>query len=128
MPDDSRNNRAGILLKACTGVVGLVSAIFCILAQDGVLSPVFDSVGKVVFWTGGFLIGFLSLNRDLLRSLDGIALAILLIAFHGFGVFEALPLLPQLNFIELAGVCLVESVLFFLPMMLLRKQKTDIWY
>jgi hypothetical protein len=117
-----------MLLKAYAGLVGLVSAIFCILAQEDVLTPIFYSVGKVLFWTGLFVGPFLGLNRDLLRSLYGIALALLLIALHGVVVFKALPLLPHLNFIEITGVLIAESVLFSLPMMLLRKQKTDIWY
>lgn len=126
--EDPKRNHIKQLLKVSASVIGVCAAVFVLLARDGVGPPYFDSLGKAFFWTGMVLVPLFSLNYDVLRLPSGKALAVALFAFQLVLVFYLFGRLHGLNFIILTPLCFIQSLLYMLPFMLIRRRNTGIWY
>jgi hypothetical protein len=102
--------------------------VFVLLARDGIGPLYLDAVGKALFWTGLVLVPLFSFNYDILRLTLGRAAVGTLCALQLGLVFFLFGRLQEVNFIILAPICIVQCLLFFLPLMLIRKRHSGIWY
>jgi len=128
IPDDPAKVRAKRIVKISGRVIGVCAVAFVLLARDGLGPPYLDSVGKALFWTGLVLVPLLSFNYDVLRLTSGKAAVASLSALQLVLVFYLFGRLQEVNFIILAPICIVQCLLFFLPLMLIRKRRSGIWY
>jgi hypothetical protein len=114
--------------KIAMRVLAVCAAILVILPRDGLGPPYIDAAGKVVFWSAGVPISVFSFSRDILNRTGGIVVSICLVALQCILIFYAFVKLEPLNFFVLAGLCMVQTVVFSLPFMLIRKRYSGIWY
>jgi hypothetical protein len=126
--EDPDRTRAKRWIKICARVIGITAAAFVILAQNDLAPPVFDSIGKALFWTGIVLISLLLLNQDVLSFALGKIVMLLLLMLHVLALCHYFLRLHEVSFIVLAPICLLECILFTLPFMLIRKRQSGIWY
>ncbi len=127
-PDDPIKVRTKGFVKIAGRVIGVCAAVFVLLARDGFGPPYLDSVGKALFWTGLVLVPLFSFNYDILRLTSGKAAVATLSVLQLVLVLYLFERLQEVNFIILAPICIVQCLLFFLPLMLIRKRHSGIWY
>jgi hypothetical protein len=128
LQDNPKSDSPKYLVKVSARIIGICSAGLVLLAREGIGPPYLDSIGKAIFWTGMVLVPLFAFNLDLLVSKLGQVSMVVLSALQLISVFYLFDKLREVNFIILACLCLVQCLIFFLPLMLIRKMNRGIWY
>jgi hypothetical protein len=115
-------------LKVFGRVIGVISAFFMILARGGVGPSYLDSLGKAFLWTGLVLVPLCSLNLDLLRVTSGRLVLVALTTLQLILAIYFWERLQELSLIILASLSFAQCLIFFLPLMLIRKLNKGVWY
>jgi hypothetical protein len=126
--DDPERSRAKETIKTLARVIGLCGVAFVVLAQAGFGPSYLDPAGKALFGTGIVFVSIFFLNRDVFRFRSGQMLGMLFLTLHVLLILHTFRRLQEISFIVLAPICLVECVAFTLPLMLIRKRHSGIWY
>ena len=124
---NNRNDSIQPLVRRVGGGIGLLAAIFVILADYGA-PPQFDGIGKAIFWTGMVLVPLVAFNRDVLHFASSFMTITVLFAMQALLVIYGFSELQHVNFLILAPICLIQVLIFSAPLMLIRKHRTGIWY
>lgn len=128
MNNREESDRIKHFLTVSIRVIAVLALAFFLLARDGIGPAYFDSIGKIIYWTGIVLFPLFSLNRDMLSSLSGQAVSIAIVSLHVLIVYRLYDHLQKISFITLTPICVVEFFVLAAPLLAIRKWRTGIWY
>jgi hypothetical protein len=104
-------------------VLGLTSAGLVVVARHGYGPRYLDQAGKAVYWTAAVFVPLLAVNRDVLYVASAKRWLVLMFAVQILLVYMAFDSLTHWSFLTLTPVCIVQIVLFCIPLGRLGKTK-----
>lgn len=110
--DDGDRIRSRSALRKGIWLIAVPATLLVILAQTSIGPQYFDSLGKMIFWTGCVFVPLFGLNLDIFRQNAGIILWLALLAIHIACVCLLFRNLSNMTFIPLAGISIIEMMVF----------------
>jgi hypothetical protein len=97
-------------------VLGLTSAGLVVAARHGYGTTYLDQAGKAVYWTAAVFVPLLAVNRDVLCLASAKRWLALMLAVQILLIYVAFDSLTHWSFLTLTPVCMIQIILYCIPL------------